>query len=203
MSRYRGPKTKLERRENMYLSLKQKNKFEKRPYIPGEAKNRRTRRLTGYGEQLREKQKVKRMYGLQEKQFHNYFLSAAKSKGITGDILLQILERRLDNTVFRVGFAPTRASGRQLVSHGHILVNGKKINIPSYQVSKGDTITVREKGRKIPVIIETIENASKATLPSWLQLNSDEFKGVVLELPSREDITTPINDNLIIELYSK
>lgn len=203
MSRYRGPKTKLERRENMYLSLKQKNKFEKRPYIPGEAKNRRTRRLTGYGEQLREKQKVKRMYGLQEKQFHNYFLSAAKSKGITGDILLQILERRLDNTVFRVGFAPTRASGRQLVSHGHILVNGKKINIPSYQVSKGDTITVREKGRKIPVIIETIENASKEILPSWLQLNSDEFKGVVLELPSREDITTPINDNLIIELYSK
>jgi small subunit ribosomal protein S4 len=203
MSRYRGPKTKLERRENMYLSLKQKNKFEKRPYIPGEAKNRRTRRLTGYGEQLREKQKVKRMYGLQEKQFHSYFLSAAKSKGITGDILLQILERRLDNTVFRVGFAPTRASGRQLVSHGHILVNGKKVNIPSYQVSKGDTITVREKGRKIPVIIETIENASKAILPSWLQLNSDEFKGVVLELPSREDITTPINDNLIIELYSK
>ncbi len=203
MSRYRGPKTKLERRENMYLSLKQKNKFEKRPYIPGEAKNRRTRRLTGYGEQLREKQKVKRMYGLQEKQFHSYFLNAAKSKGITGDILLQILERRLDNTVFRVGFAPTRASGRQLVSHGHILVNGKKVNIPSYQVSKGDTITVREKGRKIPVIIETIENASKAILPSWLQLNSDEFKGVVLELPSREDITTPINDNLIIELYSK
>ncbi len=203
MARYRGPKTKLERRENIFLGLKQKNKFEKRAYIPGEAKNRRTKRLTGYGEQLREKQKVKRMYGLLEKQFHGYFIEAARARGVTGDILLELLERRLDNVVYRLGIAPTRASARQLVTHGHITVNGKKVNIPSYRVSKGDTISVKEKSRKIPIIVEMLEKSTEGMIPSWLQLNKEEFKGVVAEMPKREDISTPINDNLIIELYSK
>lgn len=203
MARYRGPKTKLERRENIYLGLKQKNKFEKRAYIPGEAKRRRTGRLTGYGEQLREKQKVKRMYGLLEKQFHGYFLEAARMRGVTGDILLELLERRLDNTVYRLGFAPTRASARQFVTHGHVTVNGKKVDIPSYRVAKGSVISIKEKSRKIPIIVEMLEKSSEGMLPSWLQLNKEEFKGIVAELPKREDITTPINDNLIIELYSK
>jgi ribosomal protein S4, bacterial/organelle type len=176
--------------------------IEKRNYPPGQHGRRRSKVL-GYGLQLREKQKVKRIYGLLEKQFRLYFKEAERRPGITGEILLRQLELRLDNVVYSLGFASSRAQARQLVRHGHTEVNGKKLNIPSYQVRKGDSVQVREKSRKNEQIRQAVETASGRGIPAWLQLNADQFLGSVVDLPKREDIRLPIQEQLIVELYSK
>ena len=176
--------------------------IERRNYAPGQHGRRRSKVL-GYGLQLREKQKVKRIYGLLESQFRLYFRRAAKKTGVTGDNLLRQLELRLDNAVYSLGFASSRPQARQLVRHGHIEVNGKKINIPSYQVKKGDAIQVREKSRKNEQIRQAVETAAGRGVPSWLQLNAEQFQGIVQDVPKREDIRLPIQEQLIVELYSK
>jgi len=176
--------------------------FERRAYAPGQHGRRRSKVL-GYGIQLREKQKVKRIYGLLESQFRLYFQRAAQHTGITGEQLLRQLELRLDNVVYSLGFAASRAQARQLVRHGHIEVNGKKVNIPSYQARKGDVIQVREKSRKNEQIRQAVETASGRGIPAWLELNPEQFSGRVLDVPKREDIRLPIQEQLIVELYSK
>jgi len=182
--------------------FKDKCAIERRNYAPGQHGRRRSKVL-GYGLQLREKQKVKRIYGLLERQFSLYFRRAAKKTGITGDNLLRQLELRLDNVVYSLGFASSRAQARQLVRHGHIEVNGRKINIPSYQVKKGDAIQVREKSRKNDQVRQSVETAAGRGVPSWLELNAEQFRGTVLDVPKREDIRLPIQEQLIVELYSK
>jgi small subunit ribosomal protein S4 len=176
---------------------------EKRNFAPGQHGRDRKAKVVGYGLQLREKQKAKRIYFAQENQFRNYFEKAARSKGVTGELLLQQLERRLDNVVFRLGFAQARRQSRQLVRHGHIAVNGRKVNVPSFQVSVGDEITVRENSRKLVVLEAAKEFASHQPSPAWLEINRDNFSGRVLALPKREDINLPVNEQLIVELYSK
>jgi len=152
---------------------------------------------------LREKQKVKRIYGIFEKQFRKYYHKAERQKGITGTNLLVLLERRLDNTVFRMGFASSREQARQLVRHNHFTVNGRKVNIPSYQVRTGDTIQVKEKSRTIPVVQEALETVVRREVPPWLEVDSSDFRGMVKAFPSREELTMPVNEQLIVELYSK
>jgi small subunit ribosomal protein S4 len=176
---------------------------EKRNFAPGQHGRDRKAKIVGYGLQLREKQKAKRIYFAQEGQFRNYFEKAAKTKGVTGEMLLQQLERRLDNVVFRLGFAQARRQARQLVRHGHVAVNGRKVNIPSFQVSVGDEITIRENSRKLAVLEAAKEFASHQPAPSWLEINRDAYTGRVLALPKREDINLPVNEQLIVELYSK
>ena len=176
---------------------------EKRNFAPGQHGKDRKAKVVGYGLQLREKQKAKRMYFTQEGQFRNYFERAARTKGVTGELLLQQLERRLDNVVYRLGFAVARRQARQLVRHGHVTVNGRKVDIPSYQVSAGDEIAVREKSNKLAVIEGAKEFASHQAPPNWLEVDRDASKGRVLALPKREDINLPINEQLIVELYSK
>ena len=208
MARYSDPVCRLCRREGMKLFLKgdrcfkDKCAIERRNYAPGQHGRRRSKVL-GYGIQLREKQKVKRIYGLLERQFRLYFQRAEQRTGITGENLLRQLELRLDNVVYSLGFAASRAQARQLVRHGHIEVNGKKINIPSYQARKGDGIQVREKSRKNEQIRQAVETASGRGVPAWLELNSEQFRGTVLDVPKREDIRLPIQEQLIVELYSK
>ncbi len=208
MARYSDPVCRLCRREGMKLFLKgdrcfkDKCAIERRNYEPGQHGRRRSKVL-GYGLQLREKQKVKRIYGLLERQFQLYFRRAVKKTGITGDHLLRQLELRLDNAVYSLGFASSRAQARQLVRHGHIEVNGRKINIPSYQVKKGDVIQVREKSRKNDQVRQSVETAAGRGVPSWLELNAEQFRGTVLDVPKREDIRLPIQEQLIVELYSK
>ncbi len=176
---------------------------EKRNFAPGQHGRDRKAKVVGYGLQLREKQKAKRIYFAQEGQFRNYFEKAAKTKGVTGEMLLQQLERRLDNVVFRLGFAQARRQARQLVRHGHVAVNGRKVNIPSFQVSVGDEITIRENSRKLVLLEAAKEFASHQPAPSWLEINRDAYTGRVLALPKREDINLPVNEQLIVELYSK
>jgi small subunit ribosomal protein S4 len=176
--------------------------FERRPYPPGQH-GRRRKKSSDYESQLREKQKVRQMYGIMEKQFHSYFEKAEAQKGVTGMNLLRLLEMRLDNIIYRLGFANSRDQARQLVLHGHFSVGGKKVDIPSYQVKPGDEITVREKSRKILVIQDAQEVIARRGCPEWLELDSENLKGSVKDVPSREDITFPINENLIVELYSK
>lgn len=182
--------------------FKDKCGIEKRPYPPGQHGRRRTK-ILGYGLQLREKQKVKRIYGVLERQFRLYFKEAARRTGITGEQLLRQLELRLDNVVYSLGFSSSRPQGRQLVRHGHVMVNGRKVNIPSYQVRKGDVIEVREKSRKIDQVRLAVETAAGRGVPSWLELNPEQFRGSVIEIPRREDIRLPIQEQLIVELYSK
>ena len=182
--------------------FKDKYAIERRNYAPGQHGRRRSKVL-GYGIQLREKQKVKRIYGLLERQFRLYFQRAAQQTGITGEQLLRQLELRLDNVVYSLGFAASRAQARQLVRHGHIEVNGRKVNIPSYQARKGDVIQVREKSRKNDQIRQAVETASGRGIPTWLELNPEQFSGRVLDVPKREDIRLPIQEQLIVELYSK
>jgi small subunit ribosomal protein S4 len=177
--------------------------IEKRNFAPGQHGKDRKSKVVGYGLQLREKQKVKRIYGLVEGQFRNYFEKAERQKGVTGETLLQMLERRLDNTVYRLGFASSRAQGRQLVGHGHVRVNSSKVNIPSYQVKPGDVISINEKSRKIPVVVTSLEMIGSRGVPTWLELDSGQFSGKVLALPKREDSNLPIQERLIVELYSK
>ncbi len=209
MARYKDAVCRLCRREGMKLFLKgakcftDKCPIEKRNFAPGQHGKDRKAKIVGYGLQLREKQKTKRMYFTQEGQFRNYFERAARAKGVTGEILLQQLERRLDNVVYRLGFAVARRQARQLVRHGHVLVNGKKVNIPSFQVHAGDEVAVREKSNKLIVVENAKEFASHQPPPVWLEVDRDGYKGRVIALPKREDINLPINEQLIVELYSK
>jgi small subunit ribosomal protein S4 len=177
--------------------------IEKRNFAPGQHGKDRKAKIVGYGLQLREKQKTKRMYFAQEGQFRNYFEKAARSKGVTGEKLLQQLERRLDNVVYRMGFGISRRQARQLVRHGHIAVNGRKVNIPSYQVSAGEEIAIRENSKKMPILEQAKEFASHQNAPTWLEINRDNYSGKVLSLPKREEIQVPVNEQLIVELYSK
>jgi small subunit ribosomal protein S4 len=177
--------------------------FDRRSYPPGQHGERRGRKISDYGIQLREKQKVKRMYGLSEKQFHLFFERAERYRGITGTNLLVFLERRLDNVVYRLGFANSRAQGRQFVLHNHFLVNGKKVNIPSFLVKVGDSIEVKEKSRKVSAIADSLEAVVRRGIPQWLELEKEKHIGVVNGFPVREDITMPIQEQLVVELYSK
>ena len=209
MARYTDPVCRLCRREGIKLFLKGSKCFsdkcpiEKRNFAPGQHGKDRKTKVVGYGLQLREKQKTKRIYFTQEGQFRNYFEKAARSKGVTGEMLLQQLERRLDNVVYRMGFGISRRQARQLVRHGHVAVNGRKVNIPSYEVSAGEEITVREGSRKLVVLEQAKDFASHQNAPNWLEIDRDNFKGRVLSLPKREDIQLPVNEQLIVELYSK
>jgi small subunit ribosomal protein S4 len=208
LARYRGPVCKLCRRDGMKLYLKgdrcfsEKCAVERRNYPPGEHGQGRTK-FSEYGSQLREKQKVKRMYGLLENQFHIYFNRADRLKGITGENLLVLLERRLDNMVYRFGFATSRSEARQLVLHNHFLVNGKKVNIPSYLIKVGDTITLQQSSRKVERIVEALEVSFRRGIPQWLEFDKNNVTGTVKAMPARKDLTMPISENLIVELYSK
>ena len=209
MAKYTGSACRLCRRENLKLFLKgdrcfgDKCGFERRPYPPGQHGQRRGGKLSDYRSQLREKQKVKRIYGILEKQFRTYYYRAEKKKGITGTNLLILLECRLDNVVYRMGFASSRKQARQLIRHGHFLVNERKVNIPSYQVAVGDVTQVRTEGRNIPSIMEAMETVVRRGIPTWMEVVKDEFKGTVKDYPKREDLTMPIQEQLIVELYSK
>ena len=209
MARYRGSVCRICRRENMKLFLKgdrcysDKCAFDRRSYAPGQHGQRRRGKVSDYGIQLREKQKVKRLYGLSEKQFRLFFSRADRQKGITGTNLLVLLERRLDNVVYRLGFVNSRAQGRQFVRHNHFLVNGKKVNIPSYMIQADDVVEVREKSKKIQSINDSLDAVVRRGIPQWLELEKESFKGMVKGFPVREDITMPIQEQLIVELYSK
>lgn len=209
MARYTGPVCRLCRRERMKLFLKgercfkEKCAIERRGYPPGQHGQRRRRRNLGYGIQLREKQKVKRIYGLLERQFRTYFKEADRHKGITGEMLLIMLEKRLDNVTYNLGFASSRAQARQLVRHGHILVDGKKVTIPSFQVRIGQAISVKESSRTNEFIRTSVETARGRGVPPWLELDAESFTGKVVALPTREDIKLPIQEQLIVELYSR
>jgi small subunit ribosomal protein S4 len=182
--------------------LSDKCAFERRSYGPG-VHGQRQRKQSEYGVRLREKQKVKRLYGLLEKQFRNYYHRAARQKGITGENLLRLLERRLDNVVYRLGLAHSRKQARQLVRHNHLLVNGRKVNIPSYIVNQGDKVAVKEKSRKLEAFLTALERVDARGVPAWLEIDREQARGVVLNLPAREDIDQDIQEQLIIELYSK
>jgi len=177
--------------------------FDRRSYPPGQHGQRRGRKSSGYGIQLREKQKIKRMYGLSEKQFHLFFERAERQRGITGTNLLTLLERRFDNVVYRLGFVNSRTQGRQLVKHNHFLINGKKVNIPSLLVKIGDVIETREKSRKMQVIGDSLNAVVRRGIPQWLDLEKDKLKGIVKAFPVREDLTMPMQEQLVVELYSK
>jgi len=207
MARYLGPTCKLSRREGTDLFLKSgikpldaKCKLET---LPGVTQGHRPGRMSDYGLQLREKQKLRRMYGVLEKQFRLYYRKAARLKGSTGENLLKLLEGRLDNTVYRMGFASTRAEARQLVGHKAILVNGKVVNIPSYQMSAGDTVEVREKAKSQSRIRNALEIAGQVGFPDWVEVDEKKVSGVLKAIPEREDILPDINENLVVELYSK
>lgn len=210
MARYTGPKCRLCRREGMKLFLKgercytDKCPFERRSYPPGQHGPQQLRtKLSDYGIRLREKQKVKRIYGISEKQMRRYYEMATKMPGQAGHNLLQLLERRLDNVVYRLGFAVSRAQARQYVNHGFFKVNGRNVDIPSYLVKPGDIIELKEKYRNNPQIIESLETVVRKGIPSWLELDAENFKGIVKNLPTREDITMPIQESYIIEFYSR
>ena len=208
MARYNQSVCRLCRRENLKLYLKgercysDKCAIDRRAYPPGQHGQGRVK-FSNYALQLREKQRVKRMYGLMEKQFRNFFEKAERMKGITGTNLLLLLERRLDNLVYRLGFANSRSEARQLVRHSHFLVDQKKVSIPSYVVKVGGVIELREKSRKVARINDALESVARRGVPSWLELEKDQFRGRLVSLPAREDLTMPIKEQLIVELYSK
>ena len=209
MARYIGPVCRLCRREGMKLFLKgercytDKCAIEKRNVPPGQHGRARKAKMAGYGVQLREKQKVKRTYGVLESQFRRYFEAADRQKGVTGELLLQFLERRLDNVVYRLGFATSRAQARQLVRHGHFTVNNKKVDIPSYSVRSGDMVTVRSSSAQNPTIQHAMEEVKGRGIPEWLNFDSAALAGRISQLPTREQINLPVQEQLIVELYSK
>ena len=209
MARYLGPVCRLCRREGMKLFLKgercytEKCAIEKRNVPPGQHGRARKAKMVGYGVQLREKQKVKRTYGVLENQFRRYFEAADRQKGITGQLLLQMLERRLDNVVYRLGFATSRPQARQLVRHGHFTVNGRKVDIPSFAVRQGDTVAVRARSAQNPSIQHALEEVKGRGVPEWLLLDAGGFVGRISQLPTREQIKLPVEEQLIVELYSK
>lgn len=208
MARYTGPSCRICRREGEKLFLKgercytNKCAIVRRSYAPGQHGQQR-KKLSEYGLQLREKQKAKRFYGVLESQFRRYFEMATKKKGVTGENLLQILESRLDNVVYRLGLATSRAEARQLVRHGHFTVNGKKVDIPSYLVSPGDIVAVRDKFKSSPRLGEILDVTRGRAVPKWLEFDADNLVGKVISLPAREDIDLPVSEHLIVELYSK
>ena len=207
MARYIGPACRLCRREDMKLFLKgdrcytDKCGYERRAYAPGQHGQARRRKQSNYGEQLREKQKLKRIFGLAERQFHGYYVKASRMKGVTGEALLQLLERRMDNVVYRLGFAASRAQARQLVRHGHFQVNGRRVNIPSYQVRPDDVVMLKS-GSGAEQIVRDATDLTAAVAP-WLQADHDGLTGKVLKWPERVEIDTPVSEQLIVELYSK
>jgi small subunit ribosomal protein S4 len=208
VARYRESVCRLCRREAMKLFLKgdrcftNKCAIERRNFPPGQHGKRRSK-ILGYGIQLREKQKLKRFYGVLEGQFRLTFEAAERMRGVTGENLLSLLERRLDNVVHRLGFSGSRAQARQLVRHGHVRVNGKKVNVPSYVVVAGAVVSVKEKSKTNPLIAGAVETAKGRGVPAWLELNASEFQGKVVALPKREDVALQVNEKLIVELYSK
>ena len=209
MARYIGPVCRLCRREDVQLFLKgdrcfsQKCAYERRPYPAGQHGQGRKRRPSDYGQQLREKQKVKRMYGILERQFRGYYYRAARMKGVSGENLLSLLERRLDNVALRMGFGASHAETRQLARHGHYLVNGKRVDIPSYLVKTNDIVEVRESSRKVQKIVDAMAKVDRSPRPNWIELDKDNFKGKITALPARADIAQDIDEQLIVELYSK
>lgn len=209
MARNIGAACRRCRRENLKLYLKgdrcysDKCSFERRAFGPGQHGQSRFKKQSDYAIQLREKQKVKSMYGMLESQFRLYFQKAESQKGVTGENLLVLLERRLDNTIFRIGFASSRNQARQLVRHNHVLINGKKVNIPSFQVSVNDVISLKQKSRANAAVNENLEAVVRRGVPSWLELDKDNYKAVVKALPNREELTMPMQEQLIVELYSK
>jgi len=209
LARYTGSVCRICRRENLKLFLKgdrcygDKCAFDRRSYAPGEHGQRRRGKTSDYGIQLREKQKVKRMYGLSEKQFHLFFEKADRQKGVTGTNLLVLLERRLDNVVYRLGFVNSRNQGRHFVLHNHFMVNGKRVNVPSYLIKVGDEVTICEKSKKVQSINDSLEAVVRRGVPQWLELEKDKMTGVVKNFPAREDLTMPMQEQLIVELYSK
>ena len=209
MARYTGSVCRLCRRENLKLFLKgdrcysDKCAFDRRSYAPGQHGQRRGRKVSDYGIQLREKQKVKRLYGLSEKQFRLFFKRADRQKGITGSNLLILLERRLDNVVYRLGFVNSRTQGRHFVKHNHFLVNGQKVNIPSYLIKESDVVELREKSHKVQTIMDAVDAVVRRGIPPWLELEKAALKGTIKSMPVREDLTTPMQEQLIVELYSK
>jgi small subunit ribosomal protein S4 len=208
MARYTGASCKLCRREKQKLFLKgskchtEKCPIETKNYPPGQHGLNRRAKFSEYGVQLREKQKIKRIYGVLETQFRTYFDKANRQKGVTGENLIKLLERRLDNVVFRLGFAPSRKAARQLVLHGHLLVNGSKVNIPSYTVMPGDVVSIRDKSKKLDVVHGSLRK-TKDSLYNWLEVEKATLSGKFLEVPAREDIPLNANEQLIVELYSK
>ncbi|EAI7232929.1 30S ribosomal protein S4 [Campylobacter fetus] len=208
MARYRGPVEKLERRLGVSLALKGerrlagKSALDKRPYAPGQHGQRKTK-ISEYGLQLREKQKAKFMYGVSEKQFRRLFSEAARREGNTGALLIGLLEQRLDNVVYRMGFATTRRFARQLVTHGHILVNGKKVDIPSYRVTAGEKIEVAEKSKTNPQIVRSIELTNQTGIVAWVDVEKDKKYGIFTRIPEREEVVIPVEERYIVELYSK
>ena len=209
MARYTDSSCRLCRRENLKLFLKgdrcysEKCAFERRGYAPGDHGQAHKKQRSDYGVQLREKQKLKRLYGLLEKQFRGYFEKADQQKGITGTNLLIFLERRLDNMIFRMGLANSRVEARQLISHGHFLINGKPVNIPSYLLKAGDEVSVKEGSRTITRVLEAMETVARRGVPQWLELDKENFKASIKILPVREDLTMPVQEQLVVELYSK
>jgi len=209
LARFTGSVCRLCRRENLKLFLKgdrcysDKCAFDRRSYPPGQHGQRRGRKSSDYGIQLREKQKIKRMYCLSEKQFHLFFERAERQRGITGTNLLTLLERRFDNVVYRLGFVNSRAQGRQFVKHNHFLINGKKVNIPSFLIKIGDVIEIREKSRKMQAIGDSLDAVVRRGIPQWLDLDKDKLEGIVKAFPVREDLTMPMQEQLVVELYSK
>lgn len=208
MARYTGPTCKLCRREGLKLFLKgercftDKCSFDRRPYAPGQHGQRRTK-TSEYARHLREKQKVRRIYGVLEKQFGLYFLRADRTKGVTGQNLLRLLERRIDNVVYRMGFANTRRGSRQLVRHNHVLVNGQRVNIPSFLVKKGDEISLRERSMKIQAVKDSLEAKERHGWDSWIEMDTKNLKGTFKEIPEIQDLQLPIEDQLIVEFYSR
>ncbi|MDQ3170225.1 MAG: 30S ribosomal protein S4 [Acidobacteriota bacterium] len=209
MARYIGPVCRLCRREGMKLFLKgercytEKCAIEKRPTPPGQHGRARKAKMVGYGVQLREKQKVKRIYGVLENQFRRYFETAERTRGITGETLLQLLERRLDNVIYRSGFATSRAQARQFVRHGHFMVNGRKVDVPSYSVRAGDVVSVRQTSLENAAIAHAMEEVKGRGVPEWIAIDSAKLAGTIASLPTREQINLPVQEQLIVELYSK
>lgn len=208
MARYRGPVEKIERRLDADLGLKGerrlngKSALEKRPFAPGQHGQRRAK-ISEYGLQLREKQKAKFMYGVSEKQFRKYFKKAASSEGNTGSNLITLIEQRLDNVVYRMGFATTRANARQFTTHGHILVDGKKVDIPSYVVRPGQKIEIKEKSKTNPQVVRALELTNQTGLVDWVEVDKDKVFGIFTRIPTREEVVIPVEERLIVELYSK
>jgi small subunit ribosomal protein S4 len=209
MAVYHDARCRLCRREGIKLMLKgercltDKCAVERRAYAPGEHGKGRRVKETNYGLQLREKQKARRIYGVLERQFRNYFQKAERGKGVTGETLLQMLEMRVDNVLYRLGLAPSRSAGRQIVRHGHVTINGRKVSIPSYVTRPGDVVAIREKSRELTVIAGTLEKRKGMSVPEWLELDSQARSGRVLQAPSRQAIPVPVTEQLIVELYSK
>lgn len=209
MARYTEASCRMCRRENLKMFLKgercfsDKCAFERRTYAPGQHGQNRFKKLSDYATQLREKQKVKHMYGMLEGQFRRYFAESERMRGVTGENLLGLLERRLDNVVYRLGFASSRNQARQFVLHNHFLVNNKKVNIPSYLVVPGDVVTLKEKSRTNTMILDNLDAVVRRGVATWLELDKDAFQGRILARPNREEITLPIQEQLIVELYSK